>query len=206
MRRAGSPSSPAQPASSLRTFGLASRLRATPAPGRCRPSVPSPKGRSTAPNPRFLPPSRRGPGRRLPRSSRAPHLCLSPEPASRCAPGAPLLATSSVLQKRREGRVAPIPHLSRRATRVARALGTLEHLRLEAQEEPLGARARKCSRSPPREMWRGGGWRTGASGSRNRLRGRLPPGPYGVLPGIGPGAGEEEGIVDDTYLEFEEFQ
>ncbi|MEJ1286671.1 hypothetical protein NN561_017679 [Cricetulus griseus] len=63
--------------------------------------------------------------------------------------------------KRREDRIAPSDTFPEVPPRVARALGTLEHLSLEPQEETLGGRAGKSSRSPPREMWRG---RSGAPG------------------------------------------
>ncbi|MEJ1283813.1 hypothetical protein NN561_014788 [Cricetulus griseus] len=61
-----------------------------------------PKGSSHCPRPPVSVAFPRGTGWWLTRSLRAQHLYPAPEPASRCAPAAPLVATSSILHK--EGR------------------------------------------------------------------------------------------------------
>lgn len=96
MQRARRPSSLTEPSSSPRTFGL-TRVMRHPGSGTPRAQRPFLKGKLHYLRPSILVAFSLGPDPWLPRSSQAQHLCLSPEPAS--ASVAPLVATSSVLEK-----------------------------------------------------------------------------------------------------------
>lgn len=178
----------AEPSSSPHTFGLGKGRRGTRAQGRPRAQRPYFKGTLHYPRPSVLVAFSLGPDPWLPRSSQAQHLSspCSP-PVCVCSP-----VSGNVLRprKRREGRVTPsdtFPDMppSRQGFGTPRALevGAPKRVPLEpALSSSAGPHLEKCGRVG------GGGWGTGAPGSRNRLQGLLPPRPYGVPTGRRPRA------------------